>query len=107
MNCLAGRHPPPLDSLAAGLGSDVNFFLQEGPALATGGVNGFNRCPLFTCLTGHALLMFHPGSGVPTPWAFKALSAFPTLRDGKPGRASAVAERFGRGRRPRRGRTVV
>ncbi|MFO1457922.1 MAG: 4-(cytidine 5'-diphospho)-2-C-methyl-D-erythritol kinase [Verrucomicrobiota bacterium] len=89
--------PSSLDSLAAGLGSDVNFFLQEGPALATGRGERIQPLPLFTCLTGHALLMFHPGFGVPTPWAFKALSAFPTLRDGKPGRASAVAERFGRG----------
>lgn len=86
-----------LDSMAAGLGSDVNFFLQERPALATGRGEQIQPLPPFPCLAGHALLMFHPGFGVPTPWAFKALAAFPALRDGTPGRAAAVAERFQKG----------
>ncbi|MBL9175330.1 MAG: 4-(cytidine 5'-diphospho)-2-C-methyl-D-erythritol kinase [Verrucomicrobiales bacterium] len=86
-----------LDSLAAGLGSDVNFFLQDRPALATGRGERIQPLPPFTCLSGRALLLFHPGFGVPTPWAFKALAGFPALRDGKPGRAAAVAERLGAG----------
>lgn len=83
-----------LDRLAAGLGSDVNFFLQPGPALAFGRGERIEPLPSFTALRGHALLLFHPGFGVATPWAFRELTRFPHLRDGQPGRAAAAARRF-------------
>lgn len=83
-----------LDRLAAGLGSDVNFFLHSGPALATGRGERIEPLPPFTALKDHALLLFHPGFGVPTPWAFRALARYPERREGRPGRAAAVAERF-------------
>lgn len=38
-----------------------------------------------------ALFLFHPGFGVPTPWAFRELAEFPECRNGRPGRAAAVA----------------
>ncbi|MCW5559255.1 MAG: 4-(cytidine 5'-diphospho)-2-C-methyl-D-erythritol kinase, partial [Verrucomicrobiae bacterium] len=83
-----------LDHLAAGLGSDVNFFLQPGPALAFGRGERIEPLPAFTALNGFALLLFHPGFGVATPWAFRELARFPHLRDGQPGRAAAVARQF-------------
>ncbi|MBN8247927.1 MAG: 4-(cytidine 5'-diphospho)-2-C-methyl-D-erythritol kinase [Verrucomicrobia bacterium] len=86
--------PADLDRLAAGLGSDVNFFLQPGPALAFGRGERIEPLPPFTALKGHALLLFHPGFGVATPWAFRELARFPQLRDGQPGRAAAAARRF-------------
>ena len=89
-----GLNAATLDRLAAGLGSDVNFFLQPGPALATGRGERVQPLPAFTALQGHALFLFHPGFGVPTPWAFKGLSRFPGRRDGRPGLATSVAERF-------------
>lgn len=83
-----------LDRLAAGLGSDVNFFLQSQPALATGRGERIQPLASFTSLRGHALLLFHPGFGVSTPWVFRELARFPQQRDGTPGRAAEVATRF-------------
>jgi len=83
-----------LDTLAAGLGSDVNFFLQSNPALAFGRGEQIEPLPAFTALKGMALFLFHPGFGVPTPWAFRELSDFPAQRNGTPGRAAAVARAF-------------
>lgn len=83
-----------MDRLAAGLGSDVNFFLQSHPALATGRGECVRPLPAFTALQGCGLLLFHPGFGVPTPWAFRELSRFPEFRDGRVGRAAEVADHF-------------
>lgn len=96
LNDLLGRPLPvaELDRLAAGLGSDVNFFLQSGPALAFGRGERIEPLPPFTALNGFALLLFHPGFGVATPWAFRELARFPDLRDGRPGRAAAAARCF-------------
>ncbi|HAB17156.1 MAG TPA: 4-(cytidine 5'-diphospho)-2-C-methyl-D-erythritol kinase [Verrucomicrobiota bacterium] len=80
-----------LHTLAASLGSDVNFFLQPNPALAFGRGERIEPLPKFETLTGRALLLFHPGFGVPTPWAFRELADFPRQRDGKPGRARDAA----------------
>ena len=83
-----------LDTIAATLGSDVNFFLQPGPALAGG--RGERIIPLapFTALRGCAMFLFHPGFGIPTPWAFKELARFPGSLNGRPGRAAEVAGLF-------------
>ena len=89
--------PSRLDELAAGLGSDVNFFLQPNPALATGRGERVQSLGRFEVLSGTALFLFHPGFGVHTPWAFQELADFPECRDGRPGRAAAVADALGRG----------
>ena len=81
-----------LDELAATLGSDVNFFLQPGPATATGRGEHIVPLPEFGLLRGRAILLFRPEFGVATPWAFKQLGQFPTLLNGRQGRvAEAVA----------------
>lgn len=87
-----------LDSLAARLGSDVNFFLQTGPALAFGRGERIEPLAPFEVLRGCALFLFHPGFGIPTPWAFKELAAnHPDALNGRPGRAEALAGLFRRG----------
>ena len=83
-----------LDRLAAGLGSDVNFFLPPDPALATGRGEHIEPLAPFTALRGTAMLLFHPGFGVPTPWAFRELARFPEHLSGRPGRACDVARIF-------------
>lgn len=83
-----------LDAIAARLGSDVNFFLQDGPAIGLGRGERIQPLPAFRLLEGKAMVLFHPGFGVSTPWAFKQLSDFPEARNGRPGRASEVANAF-------------
>lgn len=76
--------------LAAALGSDVPFFLQQGPALGTG--RGEIIAPLepFTALRGVWIVLVHPGFGISTPWAYKQLAQFPEALNGKPGRAQKL-----------------
>ena len=91
----AGALPAPrLDELAAGLGSDVNFFLQPDPALATGRGERIEPFGPFSALKGTAMLLFHPGFGVSTPWAFRELARFPEGLQGRSGRAREVAALF-------------
>jgi 4-diphosphocytidyl-2-C-methyl-D-erythritol kinase len=79
-----------LHKIAAGLGSDVPFFLQPLPALATG--RGEQIAPLdrFPALRGTSLLLIHPGFGVPTAWAYQALARFPEALHGRKGRADEL-----------------
>ena len=79
-----------LEELAAALGSDVPFFLQNRPALATG--RGENIQPLdsFPALRGRAILLIHPGFGISTPWAYQNLSRFPAALNGRSGRAQKL-----------------
>jgi 4-diphosphocytidyl-2-C-methyl-D-erythritol kinase len=79
-----------LQSLAASLGSDVPFFLQNQPALATG--RGELVLPLqpLSALHGTFALLIHPGFGIPTAWAYSALAQFPEALNGKPGRAQEL-----------------
>jgi len=93
LNDLCGR---PLDAaalhgLAAALGSDVPFFLQDGPALATGRGEVVRPLAPFPALRGAALLLVHPGFGIATAWAYRELARFPAARDGRPGRAAELA----------------
>jgi 4-diphosphocytidyl-2-C-methyl-D-erythritol kinase len=83
-----------LNELAAALGSDVPFFLQERPALATG--RGENIQPLepFPALRGRAFLLIHPGFGIATPWAYQNLGRFPDALNGRPGRAQKMIARL-------------
>ena len=92
LNELFGR---PLDLarlqiLAATLGSDVPFFLQNQPALATG--RGENIQPLasFPALRGAAFILIHPGFGIDTAWAYQQLARFPAALNGRPGRAQQL-----------------
>jgi 4-diphosphocytidyl-2-C-methyl-D-erythritol kinase len=80
-----------LTEMATGLGSDVPFFLQSGPALATGRGERIRVVEPFECLGGTFLFLVHPGFGVSTPWAYKQLAAFPDALNGKPGRAEQLA----------------
>ena len=85
---------PRLHVLAAALGSDVPFFLQTGPALATGRGEKIEPLPPFPALRGATLLLLHPGFGIATPWAYQQLARFPTVLNGQPGRARQLVARL-------------
>lgn len=76
-----------LHSLAATLGSDVNFFLQSKPALATGRGEKVESLKDFSALRGAFFFLVHPGFGISTPWAYQNLARFPSALNGTPGRA--------------------
>jgi len=76
-----------LHPLAATLGSDVNFFLQAKPALATGRGEQVESLAEFPALRGASFLLIHPGFGISTPWAYQQLARFPQALNGIPGRA--------------------
>ncbi len=79
-----------LDEVAAMLGSDVPFFLQDKPALVTG--RGEKVAPLdaFPALQGRFILLIHPGFGIPTAWAYQALAKYPEALEGRSGRAQRL-----------------
>jgi 4-diphosphocytidyl-2-C-methyl-D-erythritol kinase len=85
---------PRLHELAATLGSDVPFFLQTGPALATGRGEQIEPQPPFPALRGTTLLLIHPGFGIATAWAYRQLACFPDALHGQPGRARQLVERL-------------
>jgi len=85
-----------LHELAAALGSDVPFFLQDNPALATGRGETIEPQKPFAALQGRGLLLIHPGFGVSTPWAYQALAASGDY--GNKGSAAAVLEALSTGR---------
>jgi 4-diphosphocytidyl-2-C-methyl-D-erythritol kinase len=76
-----------LHPIAAALGSDIPFFLQDGPALATGRGEVIESLPPFAALRGTALVLIHPGFGIATAWAYRELARFPSALNGRPGRA--------------------
>jgi len=86
-----------LGELAAGLGSDVPFFLQARPALATGRGERIEPLDFFPALRGVWALLVHPGFGIETGWAYQALARFPTALHGQPGRAARLIERLSAG----------
>jgi 4-diphosphocytidyl-2-C-methyl-D-erythritol kinase len=92
LNELFGRPLPParLEELAAALGSDVNFFLQDRPALAGGRGERITPVGPFAALRGKWLLLYHPGFGISTAWAYQALAQHPTALNGRPGRATEL-----------------
>jgi 4-diphosphocytidyl-2-C-methyl-D-erythritol kinase len=79
-----------LAALAATLGSDVPFFLQNQPALATGRGEKLEPCPPFPAMRGAVFLLIHPGFGISTAWAYQNLARFPEALHGKPGRAQRL-----------------
>lgn len=84
--------PEKLNTLAAALGSDVPFFLQDQPALATGRGEKLTSCAAFPALRGAVFLLIHPGFGVSTAWAYQNLARFPDALNGKPGRAQQLVQ---------------
>lgn len=93
-------HPLPaakLDEIAAGLGSDVNFFLQDKPALATGRGERVEPLAPFGVLSGMGMFLYHPGFGISTAWAYRELGRFPAALNGRPGRAREMASQLASG----------
>ena len=76
-----------LEELAAALGSDIPFFLQTGPALATGRGEIIQPLEAFPAMRGACFVLVHPGFGISTPWAYQQLAHFPAAVHGTPGRA--------------------
>lgn len=79
-----------LEEIAATLGSDVPFFLQHQPALATGRGERITPLDFFPALRGLCVLLIHPGFGISTAWAYQALGQYPAALNGRPGRAQKL-----------------
>jgi 4-diphosphocytidyl-2-C-methyl-D-erythritol kinase len=86
--------PEQLQCLAASLGSDVPFFMQSQPALATGRGERIEPLESFPALRGAALVLIHPGFGIATAWAYQQLARFPHALNGRPGRAQKLVARL-------------
>jgi 4-diphosphocytidyl-2-C-methyl-D-erythritol kinase len=82
--------PDKLQLIAAFLGSDVPFFLQSKPALATGRGEQVQRLDSLPALKGTVFLLIHPGFGIATSWAYHRLAWFPEALNGRAGRASKL-----------------
>jgi 4-diphosphocytidyl-2-C-methyl-D-erythritol kinase len=82
--------PEMLCEIAAELGSDIPFFLQDKPAFATGRGEKIQPLENFPALRGKAFLLIHPGFGISTPWAYQNLARFPAALNGKKGRAQKL-----------------
>jgi 4-diphosphocytidyl-2-C-methyl-D-erythritol kinase len=82
--------PERLQLIAAALGSDVPFFLQDQPALAIGRGEQIQPLGAFPALRGAAFLLIHPGFGIATAWAYQRLARFPAALNGLPGRAQKL-----------------
>ena len=79
-----------LSELAANLGSDVPFFLQDGPALATGRGERIASLDRFRALRDVWAFLVYPGFGISTAWAYQSLAKFPDALNGRPGRAQEL-----------------
>lgn len=92
LNELFGSPLPPerLQDIASSLGSDVPFFLQSRPALATGRGEKIQPLEPFAALRGAVLLLIHPGFGIAAAWAYRQLARFPAAVNGTPGRAQKL-----------------
>jgi len=82
--------PEKLKELAIALGSDVPFFLQDKPALATGRGEKITPLASFPALQGVSLLLIHPGFGISTAWAYQQLAKHAEALKGRPGRAQKL-----------------
>lgn len=89
-----------LFEIAASLGSDIPFFLQNKPALATGRGEKIQPLENFPALDGKAFLLIHPGFGISTPWTYQNLARFPEALNGKSGRAAELISKLQINRRP-------
>jgi 4-diphosphocytidyl-2-C-methyl-D-erythritol kinase len=79
-----------LHEIATTLGSDIPFFLQNKPALATGRGEKIQPLENFPALNGKAFLLIHPGFGISTPWAYQNLARFPKAVKGEKGHAQKL-----------------
>lgn len=79
-----------LVEIAASLGSDIPFFLQNKPALATGRGEKIQSLDFFPVLKSAYILLVHPGFGISTAWAYQQLAHFPEALNGKKGRAQKL-----------------
>jgi 4-diphosphocytidyl-2-C-methyl-D-erythritol kinase len=86
--------PEKLFEIAAALGSDIPFFLQDKPALANGRGEKIQPLENFPALKGKAFLLIHPGFGISTPWAYQNLARFPEALNGKAGRAKDLISKL-------------
>jgi 4-diphosphocytidyl-2-C-methyl-D-erythritol kinase len=84
--------PDQLHAIAARLGSDIPFFLQSGPALASGRGEKIESLPPFPAFKNAWLLLVHPGFGISTPWAYQNLARFPDALNGRAGRARRLID---------------
>ena len=96
-----------LHELAAALGSDIPFFLQDKPALATGRGEKMQPLENFPALRGKAFFLIHPGFGISTPWAYQNLARFPKRLNGKAGRAKELVGKLQTGDLARRRRHLL
>jgi 4-diphosphocytidyl-2-C-methyl-D-erythritol kinase len=66
-----------LSRVAAEVGSDCPLFLQEAPVVMRGRGERVTALPAGVAarLRGRRVLVFKPGFGIPTPWAFGRLAA--------------------------------
>ena len=81
-----------VSQIAAQLGSDIPFFLQSQPALATGRGERVASLAAFPALTDAAIFLVHPGFGIATAWAYRELARFPAALNGHAGRAQRLIE---------------
>jgi 4-diphosphocytidyl-2-C-methyl-D-erythritol kinase len=79
-----------LQAVAVSLGSDVPFFLQPKPALATGRGEQIQPLDFFPAFQNMAFLLVHPGFGIATAWAYAQLPRFPAALNGQPNRAQKL-----------------
>jgi 4-diphosphocytidyl-2-C-methyl-D-erythritol kinase len=99
LNELFGNPLPPetLHEIAASLGSDIPFFLQSKPALATGRGEKIAALDFFPSLNGTAFFLVHPGFGISTAWSYQNLGRFPAALNGRPGRGAELVSLLRRG----------
>ena len=86
LNELYDKPLSDVSEMAGQLGSDVPFFLQSQPALASGRGEKIEALEFFAALRAKWFLLVYPGFGVPTAWAYKDLQQ----PYGKPGRAAEL-----------------
>ena len=79
-----------LHELAAAIGSDAPFFLQECPVLACGRGEKVQPLSSFPALRGLWALLIHPRFGISTVWAYKAMARFPDAVNGRAHRAQEL-----------------
>jgi 4-diphosphocytidyl-2-C-methyl-D-erythritol kinase len=83
-----------LFEIAAALGSDIPFFLQDQPALATGRGEKIQPLEHFPALAGKIFFLIHSGFGISTPWAYQNLARFPAALNGEKGRAQKLISKL-------------
>jgi 4-diphosphocytidyl-2-C-methyl-D-erythritol kinase len=96
--------PETLRDMAAALGSDIPFFLQNRPALATGRGEILEPLEFFPALRSAHIVLIHPGFGISTAWAYQQLARFPEAQNGRAGRAASLAALLRAGDHKRAGR---